>query len=98
MRGCGFAWLIAPNILLICYHLTWSGKQYGTDDEVISTDEGFLDDQDESLIYHGNPTGESSYNPHFGQIRPLHHSQPMNFSAHPRMSHAYGKGCLCVLN
>ena len=22
--------------------------------------------------------------PHFGQIRPWHHSQPMNFSAHPR--------------
>ena len=22
--------------------------------------------------------------PHFGQIRPLHHNQPMNFSAHPR--------------
>ena len=50
-------WLISLHILLIWHHLTTScsptwkhsaGKQYRTDDEVISAVEDFPEDQDES--------------------------------------------------
>ena len=50
--------------------IPWESKQCNTDGRSVWT------------------TGETmlKYKPHFGQIQPLPHSQPMNFSAHPRCS------------
>ena len=117
VRDCGFELVDHPpkdlHILLIWLHLTifrsptWiqkhlAGKQYQTDDEVISAVEDFFEDQDESFrLYHGNPSaatpmekvcgpqGKLYYlknNAHLVKFdHCLHHSQPMNFSAHLRI-------------
>ena len=74
-----------------------AGKQYRTGDEVISAVDDFFEDQDESFytkgIHTATPMEEVcgsqerlcwKVNGTIGLIQPLHHSQPMNYSAHPR--------------
>ena len=80
---------------------TWLRSSIGPNDEVISAVEDFFEDQDESFYTIGiqalqhrwkkcvDRRGDYMYVEKlttFGQIQPLHHSQPKNFSAHPHTS------------
>ena len=94
--------MITPDNLLIWHHLTnflfpnlkknLAGKQYQTDDKVISAVNDFLEDQDESFYTKGIQAMHHRWEKCRGdyveekncQIRPLHRSEPMNCLAHPR--------------
>ena len=67
---CEFELVDHPHDNLVWHHLTFlftnmkkkniGGKQYQTEDEVISAVEYFFEDQDESFnLYHGNPSAAS---------------------------------------
>ena len=87
-----FDYLLFPNIKKLL-----AGKQYRTNDEVISAVEDFFKDQDESFYAIGIQALQRRWKKcvdrrgdyvekytTFGQIWPLHHCQPINFSAYHR--------------
>ena len=68
-----------------------AGKQYRTDDEVMSAVEITMRASIPREYMRCNTDARSVWgdyveklNQNFGRIRPLHHSQDMNFSTHPR--------------